>query len=139
VAKLRGTKQIGPDVIEKAPDWAKLMIDILNPFIRDVFGALSAQLTFGDNFRNAIREFTFDTASNYASPTFAWTEIRFAHGLKTKAIGCRILQINEVGDNRPVITSAVDLNWIEIDSEIRIRYVAGLANDKKYTMRVQVF
>lgn len=139
MAQLRTAKEIGSDVVSEAPNWAKRLIDILNPFIRDVFSALSSQLTFSDNFANAIREFNFDTSASYENPVFDWKEIRFKHGLKVKAIGVNIMQINEIGDNSPIVRSAVSLDWTEVSGEIRIRYVAGLSNGKKYRLRVHAY
>lgn len=136
MAKLTSAKNIGSDVYEAADKWGKQLIDILNPFIRDVFGALSKNLTLADNLSGQIREFTFTTKSNYTAGTAGWDVLRYSHGLAVKATEVRILQVNEVGDNEPVITSAVTLDWTEAAGEIKIRYVAGLANSRKYKLRL---
>ena len=136
MARLSSAKSIGSDIYQDAEKWGKQLIDILNPFIRDVFLALSKNITLADNLSGSIREFTFTTKSNYTAGTAGWELIRFAHGLAVKATKCELLQINEIGDNEPVITSAVSMDWTEAAGEIKIRYVAGLANSKKYKMRV---
>lgn len=137
MARLSSIKRIGPEIVAGAPDWAKRLVDLLNPFIEEVHGALSRALTFPENVAGTIREFSFETKSNYTAGTAGWDAIRFETGLAVRAIDVAILQLNEVGDNAPVITSAVSLDWTEIDGEIVIRYVAGLANSKKFFLRVR--
>ncbi len=139
MARLDALRKINAELYQLAPDWGRRLFDVLNPFMEQTFGALQKQLTFPENFAGAVREFSFETRSNYSSGATGWEAIRFATGLRTKAIGVNLLQINEVADDDPVITSAVTLNWVEVDGDIVVRYVAGLANDKKYYMRVHAF
>lgn len=143
MARLDSLRRIGAELYQVAPDWGRKLFDTLNPFIDEVFNALQRRLTFQENFAGAIREFTFETKANYTAGVAGWDAIRFGTGLKVKAIGCVILQVNEVADNDPVIIEPVTLNWVEVAGadgpEIVIRYVAGLANSKKYSLRAHAF
>lgn len=126
----RLTKQQVPD----APAWFDVVINVLNLFLDAVFSALAGNLTFRQNIRSSIRDLRFRTLANYA--TGDWTELTFPHNLGVRADGVQILQIQATSG--AVLTDAVSLDWTELNGEIRVRYIAGLAASTDYSVRLLV-
>jgi hypothetical protein len=123
-------EDIGPE----APAWVDNLLGPLTTFMEAIYSALNRQLTFQENIACTIRDFSFTTSSTYNTGDF--TAINFPSGLRTKPIGCMILQITNA--NASVITSAVSLSWEDLSGNIKINYVSGLANSNQYNMRLLV-
>lgn len=124
-------EDIGPD----APDWVDNLLGPLTTFMEAIYSALNKQITFQENIACTIREFQFSTSSTYTTGDFE--VITFPSGLKTKPIGCMILQILNTS-NASVIKQAVSLHWEDLSGTITIRYISGLDDSTKYSMRVLV-
>jgi hypothetical protein len=123
-------EDIGPE----APAWVDNLLGPLTTFMEAIYSALNRQLTLQENIACTIRDFSFTTSSTYNTGDF--TAINFPSGLRTKPIGCMILQITNA--NASVITSAVSLSWEDLSGNIKINYVSGLANSNQYNMRLLV-
>jgi hypothetical protein len=124
-------EDIGPE----APGWVDNLLAPLTTFMESIYSALNKQLTFQENIACTIRDFQFSTSSTYNTGDF--TAINFPSGLRTKPIGCMILQITNTTD-ASVITSAVSLAWEDLSGNIKINYVSGLTNSRQYNMRLLV-
>lgn len=120
-----------------APSWLERLLDQINLFMDSVYLALARNLTFQENIRSNIRELTFTTSGGYDTGTF--TPLRFATGLGVKAIGLLVLQLFETSDADEPILEPVVANWNEVNGEIRVKYISGLANSTRYTARFLVF
>lgn len=124
-------EDIGPE----APDWVDNLLGPLTTFMEAIYSALNKQITFQENIACTIREFQFSTSSTHTTGDFE--AITFPSGLKTKPIGCMILQILNTS-NASVIKQAVSLHWEDLSGTITIRYISGLDDSTKYSMRVLV-
>lgn len=136
MAALPTIKQVTREDLREAPDWIERLLTPLNQFMASVFQALNGDLTFGTNIRASIRELRFNTSATYSTGDFP--ELAFASGLKVKANGCLILQLNESTDPEEPLTGASVANWIERNGRIVVKYISGLENSKKYTVRFLV-
>lgn len=124
-------EDIGPE----APDWVDNLLAPLTTFMETIYSAFNKQITFQENIACTIREFQFNTDSTYTSGDF--TAITFPSGLKTRPIGCYVMQILNTTD-ASVITNAVSLYWEDLSGTIKISYISGLNDSTKYSVRVLV-
>jgi hypothetical protein len=64
-------------------------------------------------------------------------EIKFTKSIRTRAIGCQVIQISEKTTNT-VITEGVTVDWVEINGQIIIRHISGLKPNTTYNVRLLV-
>lgn len=137
MATLPTIKQVTREDLREAPDWIERLLNPLNQFMASVYQALNGALTFGTNIRGSVRELRFNTSATYDTGDF--TPLEFPTGLGgVKAIGCLILQLNESASAETVLTGASVANWTERNGRIAVKYISGLANSTKYTVRFLV-
>lgn len=124
------------DIGPQAPDWIGLLLGPLNTFMESIYSALRKDITFTENIACNIRDFTIQTKSTYS--TGGWELITFPSGLRTKPSGVLLLQVVDQTDPYTPMTTAVSLDWQDLSGNIQIRYISGLADSKKYLLRVLV-
>jgi hypothetical protein len=135
MAKLPSVKSIRrEDLPPDVPSWIDNLLGTLSIFMESVYSALNRDISFTENIACNIRDFVVSTKSNYTSG--GWEALTFPSGLRFKPSGVLILQISDT--DQSVITSPVSLDWQDLSGTIQIRYISGLANSKKYNVRLLV-
>lgn len=125
-------EDIGPE----APSWIGNLLGPLTIFMEAIYSALNKDITFSQNIACTIRDFTIQTKSTYSIGDFE--PITFPSGLKSKPTGVLVMQVQDVNSPYTPITSAVSCSWQDISGDIKIVYIAGLADSKKYNIRFLV-
>lgn len=136
MSSLPSIRRLSREDLPGAPSWIEQLLVPLNLFMSSVYDNLNHGLTFPQNIRSSTRELTFSTSATYTTGDF--THLIFASGIPTRVAGVLVLQITEVAAQPDVITGAVTLDWTEDNQGVRVRYVSGLANSKRYTVRLLV-
>lgn len=136
MAKLPTIKQVTREDLRDAPDWIEKLLTPLNQFMGSVYQALNGDLSIGANVRGSVRELRVTTSATYDTGDFP--EVEFASGLNVKATSCQVAQISVFTDPEAVITGGVFAHWAERSGRIVIKYIAGLENSTKYTVRFLV-
>ena len=137
MAKLPTLNRILKEDIKEAPNWIDKVIYPINLFCETIYSALNKNITFQDNIASQIKEVTFKTASTYVSNS-DFEVVNFLNSLKTRAMGCQILQITEVTGNYIPIKEPVSLDWTEVNGSINIHFVSGLKDNTTYNLRILV-
>lgn len=137
MAKIPSGRRISREDIPEAPGWIVRLLSPINTFFDAVYNALNGQLTFVENIKSQIRTVSFTTASDYTSGNFP--AVKFPNLLKTRVSGLLLLQVQLESDNFTPLTSAVSVDWREVNQEVVINYVSGLANSNTYLAKVLVF
>ncbi len=138
MANLPSIKLISREDLKEAPSWIERLLSPLNSFMAAVYENLNRGLTFRQNIRCNIKEVRFATPSNYVAAS-GFTEIVFATGLRVKADGVILLQLYQTDVARTeFITLATSFDWIELEGEIHVRFIAGLDDSHSYFARFLV-
>lgn len=135
--KLPQIQRILREDIPDAPEWVSKLLSPLNLFIDSVYSGLNKNITHDENLDVQIRDLSFTTVSTY-TPGGDFDAISFKRGTKNKAKGVILLDIRIDQDYFSPITSATTLSWQEINGNIKIEFITGLANSTKYTGKVMV-
>lgn len=141
MAKLPNQKRILREDIQEAPNWIVRLLTPLNSFMETVYYALNKDITFTENIACQIKTVDFSTPSNYtsASPkTDGFVPLQFTHTLRNKPQGVMIMQLVEEENTGTVITSAVSLDWYEINGTVYISYITGLKDSTEYSIKLLV-
>jgi hypothetical protein len=136
MAKLPDLKRILREDVSEAPDWITQLIYPVNSFNQSVYQSLNKQLTFRENIASSIRTVEFTTPSTYPTD---FTTIRISSGIPTTAEGVVMLQLRIKSDNYMNITTSPFINWVDINREINITHISGLAASTTYQLRVLIF
>lgn len=136
MATLPTTKRISVEDVKDAPKWFIAPLSQINTFFSAFYDAVNGQLTFVDNINAQRREIKFTTLSDYTSDNFV--QLSFPNLLRRKAEGLLLMQITEQAENYTPIREAVSLDWRDLDGEIVINHVSGLANSTTYILKVMV-
>lgn len=123
------------DLGGEAPSWITRLLSPLNGFLEAVYSALNKNLTFSQNFRAQIKEFSVLAGALAADNTFS-----FPVEFPAKPIGLSLLQVN-AGDGTPLsLTAAVGVswNWDSQSNTIQITAITGLTSGQMYQIRVLV-
>jgi len=139
MAALPPIKRIMREDIKEAPGWIEKVIYPVNLFMDAVYSSLNKNLTFSENITSQTKTLTFQTKSSYDGTAANWDDLLFVHSLPGAAKGCLLLKIQEVADNYSPITSAVFVNWLDINKTITINLLTGLTASKKYNVTFLVF
>lgn len=137
MAKLPSQKRISREDLSEADSWIVRLLNPLNSFMESIYYALNRNLTFKDNIQSRVYEFSFSTASDYTSNN-TFSEINVSKGFKEKANGVLILQIYEKDKQYDPITESISIDWIEINQNIRIKFISGLDDSKNYVCRILI-
>lgn len=129
--RLPSQKKISREDLKDAPDWVNNLIDPLNNFMQTVYQAMNKNIN-EDNTSSQIKEITYKTPSTYP----VMDPVEFQSTLKTKAVGCTIMQCIEKGTYNPVETK--NPAWVDDNGVIRIFTITGLQADKTYIVRVRL-
>lgn len=111
------------------------LISVLNSVI-DTLYTLSTSITFRENVASDEHERTFTTAADYVAEG-SFEPIVFKLRRTDRARCVQVCQLRLVADNDPVQTGAVSLDWIQVQDEIRVRHIAGLADSTRYFVRLR--
>lgn len=132
--KLPSQKKILKEDLKEAPGWISGLIDPLNSFMESTYQALNRNLTFTENIASFVKEITYKTPATY--PT-GQEVVRFKNDLKTKPIGCMVMQVYEKTSYTPA-PGPVYVPWIEDAGSIVISPITGLEADKTYLIRLLI-
>lgn len=136
MAKLPQYRRILKEDLKGSPDWVDRLLTPINSVFESVFTALAGGLTFVENVRSTIRDVTFKTPSTYISDN-EFNQINFASGLKVKATGLQILQIEEsTGDK--LVDAVMATGWLDNSGQIQVTFMTGLQDSKQYNVRFLV-
>lgn len=113
---------------KEIPDWLPRLLTPINEIIDTVGNALINNLTFDENIRSQIHQFTVNTA-----------QFPYALMNTTKQVpkGVLIMQCYVNGNPSTVITNALSVDWW-YDETINIRNIAGLTPGVEYVVRLLV-
>lgn len=134
--RLPSFKRLSREDMKEAPDWIQNLIFPLNSFMDTIYAVTSGQLTFGDNMMGQFRNLNFKTLATYT--THSWTPIVFPNPLNKKVEGIMVVQASKVADNYQPIYNPVSVDWIQLNSNIQINYIAGLDNSSSYNVRILI-
>jgi hypothetical protein len=134
--KLPQLQRILREDIPEAPSWIAKLLGPLNSFIDSLYNGLNKNITHDENIDCQLRDLAFTTSSTYTSGD--WSTISFKRSTKQKAKGVILLDIRIDQDYFSPITSATSLSWQEVNGNIQIEYIAGLANSTTYTGKVLI-
>jgi hypothetical protein len=131
--KLPNIYKILMEDIKDPPPWIGSLIDPINSFMEAVYQSLNSNITFTENIASNVKELTLRTSSAYP----VMENIEFMTGLKTRAIGCLVLQAYEKGTYAPA-PGPYGVAWVENNGNIVISKVTGLEASKVYILRFLV-
>lgn len=134
MATLPTSIKVNRQDVKSAPLWLLPLMSTYNTFNQAIYDALNNQLTFVENIRCQIKEFTFRTQGDYSMG--GWTDISFPCDLKTKATGLWMMQI--VRTDGDVIDDSVFVNWKYDNGTIVIPWITGLDNATQYALRLMI-
>ena len=129
--KLPSQKKILKEDLKDSPSWVNPLLEVVNSFMENVYQTLNRNISFQDNINSQIKLITIKTTSSY--PTME--PVEFASTLKTKPIGCLVLQAYEKTTMAPVNAA---IAWNEINGVITITSVSGLSASSSYVVRLLV-
>ena len=138
MSKLPSINKIVKESIKDAPGWVDGLIGPINSFFETIYYAFNKNLTFEDNFVAQIVELTFTTGGTYFSGD-VFPEVSFKRTIFNRAQGLMIMSIIQVENNYTPITGGTSLQWEDMNGNIKIYYVSGLADSKTYKMRLLLF
>jgi hypothetical protein len=128
--------------------WIERLLTPINLFFESMTSALNKNLTFSENIRCTIREITFTTSAAYVTPSTSavvgsssalFSTLKFATGLNTKAQGILLIYCKDTTNSvYMTIPDGVYVDWLEINGNIEINYIAGLTKSRTYTIKVMV-
>jgi len=130
--KLPSQKRILREDLKDAPSWVDGLIDPINSFMETTYQALNKNIS-SENLAEQIKELTVITPSTYP----VMDNITFQSSLKTKAIGCVVIQAFIKSTYVPA-AGPVYIPWIEENGVIVIYPIKGLEASKTYIIRVSV-
>lgn len=122
-----------------APEWFGRYLDEFNQFVEDLQRLLTKRLTIADNLKAQVKEITFETSASYDGTAANFTPFSFDKEMVDKAQGVVILQAALLDDgNYTPIEGAVHIDWRDVNGQIRVGLVTGLAPSKRYQLRLMV-
>jgi hypothetical protein len=137
MAELPSVKRIVREDIKDAPEWIEGVIGPINTFMEEVYYALNADLTVGQNLRGALKSINFATRSTYNTDPANFDVIKFINPMPVKPqVVCLGGIVNR--DDFSIITNPITIDWDFYDGQIRIRYVAGLTANKRYELKLLI-
>lgn len=135
MARLPEIKRIQREDIAEADSWITKLLFPLNRFMETVYSALNKQLTLQENIRASIASIDVETASDYElNNTFE--EINLSKNFNENATAVFIGQIYERGKEFDKIINPVQVDWIESQGQIKIKFISGLSNSTKYKIKL---
>ena len=134
---LPSQKRILREDLKEAPKWIIKLITPLNSFMETVYSTLNRNVTFNENIACQIQDVEFTISNNYPTTFTTNGTLSFSKSIRTKGIGVIILQVVDKTSGL-VITNGVTADWTELNGKIIIRHISGLAQDKKYSVRLLV-
>lgn len=141
MAKLPSVKRLVREDIPNAPEWIDTLIDPLNTFMEEVYYALDRDLTLNENIIGGVSTIQFKTRSDYTTavdPLDGWEIQKLFDPISVKPEFVGIGQITD-RDEFTIITAPVSLSWDWLDGEVRIKYIAGLTDSKRYEIKLLIF
>ncbi len=138
MAKLSAVSKIRREDLPEAPAWFGRFLATINSFFENVVLALSGRLTFADNIQSQTKVLGFTTPSTYESAN-DFTTLKFQSTLPVKAQALLILQIQKDDDITDSIFEGVTPHWFQVELEINISHISGLADSTDYTVRLLLF
>lgn len=125
-------KNIQKEDLKDAPPWANVIVDTFNSFASVVYQAFNKNIN-EQNTASQIKELIYKTPSTY--PTM--DNVEFMSALKTKALGCNLMQVYDKATYTPP-PGPVYVPWIEDSGTIIIYPILGLEASKTYVIRLRV-
>lgn len=108
--------------------WAEKLLWPINRFMTAIYSALNNDLTFKENVRGQVQEFTFTNTATNLPIQFQWTRT----GVKPTDLWVTAVTPQE-GSATP--TAAVWAEWGYDGSVISISQITGLVANKRYLLR----
>ena len=138
MADLPPIKRLDPDDYKEVEgNWLRRMISVMNQYFEATYRTLNKGVTLEDNIVSKVYEYTFTTKSDYTSGNFE--TIKFNNGIGKRARIVLLGQIVTVAGSYIPITSAVTIDWLDLNGTININHITGLANTTKYKATFLVF
>lgn len=130
--KLPSQRKILREDLKDAPSWINGIIDPLNSFMQMVYQALNKNIN-EDNLASQIKEITYKTPASYP----IMEVIEFQSILRTKAVGCSILQIVDKNSHVPALGPCY-APWVDNNGAIQIYPITGLEPSRTYIVRLRI-
>lgn len=128
---LPSVRRIDRSSLKEAPSWIEALLTPLNSFMQSVYALLDGGLTIGANVQGQFRSIGFTTPADYASGGFE--RLVISNPLRNPATCVIIAKISEATSADPLLTSATSVQWSPDPDGVKIRYVAGLQADTRYS------
>jgi len=119
---------------KEAPNWIERLFIPLNLFLEQTYTLVNKNLTIGDNISGKWFTTSFSTGASYTTGAFEPILIPWDVSKSCEAV--IVGYVREASDSYTVITNAVSVDWLQISaSQVRVNYIAGLQNSKKYNAK----
>lgn len=134
--KIPSFREIRTRDFPEVPTWLESLMYPINSFLQLVSQAMQGQLTIGDNVQGQYKSITFTTLSDYSLGN--WTVIDVSTSLVKKVDAVLIAQINKQSSIGEVITLPVSLDWKQVNTVVKLNYIAGLEDNVTYTAKLLI-
>lgn len=131
--KLPSQIKILREDVKGAPEWVDRLIGPFNSLAETIYQAMNRNLTFSENIACFLKEITYKTTSAYPVAE----NITFTNALRTKAVGCWVVQAYDRSNYEPA-PGPCYVPWVENNGTIVVGPITGLQASKIYTIRLIV-
>ena len=121
------------DMGQDAPDWIGRLIYPINQFFETAYNTLNKNVTFKDNFLSFQKTIQFTTDAAYSSGTWNVISLAMPDTFRVRASGVLILQGGPVDTSLIKNISGIYLNWTEVNRNIDLNWLGGLADATTYS------
>lgn len=124
------------DLGQNLPPFVDPLLRLLNQDLAALSSLLAGGLLLPGNVSAFVKELEVRTLATYTSGAF--TEVRFATGLRRKLVEVRVAQAIDRDDPEAVLSGSLRVHWIEDAGDVRVRWIDGLDASKRYWLRFLV-
>lgn len=114
--------------------WLDSLLSHLNTALEGLLRAVEGQLTVQDNLQGFYVDLDVHTRADYTSD--GWDTVRF--DVPWKARNVQIAQLTQVESNYTPVREPTSVDWIQLNGQVQVRWIAGLADSKRYAVRLLV-
>jgi hypothetical protein len=139
MAKLPEIKNVQTEDFPGFPRSAKNLVYVLNLILQSLVNALNKNITLKENIESQEKFLTFRTSTSYNGTAGNFENIVFKSTLPSRAKHLMVTQIIQDEDNHTPIENAVRADWLDINKDVTVYLLTGLAANKNYTVRFLVF
>lgn len=124
------------DLGANVPSWIDNLLSVINSFMESIYTLLNKNISLTDNVNCKIFEYTFTTKSDYSTGGFDAIDVTVK--LNNKISGVLVFTVNNLSDTSALSITAKTAEWEPRPDMCRIKYIAGLANSTKYSVRLLI-